>query len=199
MQTLLRSITDTELQLLISRAFNPIHKAIFIILADTGLRVAELCALRVSDLWMLDEPLNLLEVRAAIAKNHQPRSIPLSPRVHDSIRNLYHHHWTRSTPNSLEYAFHCHKPTSPTTPRTIQRIVSKYGLAILHRRLTPHMLRHTFATRLITKCNIRVVQQLLGHSSLTSTQVYTHPSTTDLQTAINALNAPTSQIQQPNG
>lgn len=55
------------------------------------------------------------------------------------------------------------------------------------------MLRHTFATRLMQKTNIRVVQQLLGHKSLSSTQVYTHPNADDLQKAIENLNENATQ------
>ncbi|GAH96402.1 unnamed protein product, partial [marine sediment metagenome] len=56
------------------------------------------------------------------------------------------------------------------------------------REIHPHILRHTFATRLMSKTSMRVVQELLGHKNLSSTQIYTHPNNADLQEAIDSLN-----------
>lgn len=186
-QKLIKCLTETQLQTLLDASIPYRDQAIFTILADTGLRVAELCGLLVSDLWMLDEPLNLLEVRAPIAKNHNPRSIPLTPRCNAVIANLYDYYWVHDTNPTTHYAFYSSRYDQPLTRRTIHRICQRHGRKFLHIQLHPHMLRHTFATRLMRKTNIRIVQQLLGHSSLTATQIYTHPTSSDLQTAINAL------------
>lgn len=164
------------------------HKAIATILADTGLRVAELCGLVVSDLWMLGAPVNALQLRAAIAKNKKPRIIPLTPRCALSIRSLHAMYWPALSEQVWTHAFHSPRTHRPIGPRYIQRILEHYGRTQLHIHLTPHMLRHTFATRLMTRCPVAVVQQLLGHSNLSSTQIYTHPNHVDLQNAIDALN-----------
>jgi integrase/recombinase XerD len=186
----INSLTETQLETLLSQTRNRWHRALFTILADTGLRVAELCQLKVFDLWLLGEPLGLLDVRAAIAKNHKPRSIPLTPRCWEAIIDLHVGIWSPTDHSFDHYAFPGHNNRVPISPRSIQRICSRYGREILHIRLTPHMFRHTFATRLMRKVNIRIVQQLLGHSSITATQIYTHPNTQDLQNAIDALNTP---------
>jgi site-specific recombinase XerD len=185
----IRSLSTIELEHLLSSTTNPYHLALFTLLADTGLRVAEISRITVSDLWFAGAAANSLEVRAAIAKNHQPRTIPLSMRSVQAITSLALHFWRLSIPPNLHYAFYGKNHTTPTTTRSIQRICQSYGYKYLHKKLTPHMFRHTFATRLLPKTNIRVVQQLLGHSSLASTQIYTHPSIPDLQSAIDALNA----------
>lgn len=192
----IRSLSIFELEHLLNQTKNQYHHALFTLLADTGLRVAELCKLTVSDLWFAGEPANTVEVRAAIAKNHKPRTIPLSLRSVQAIATLARLWWNPLLPPNLHYAFYGTARTKPTSPRTIQRLCEKYGRNILHKRLTPHMFRHTFATRLLPKTNIRVVQQLLGHESLASTQIYTHPTIPDLQCAIDALNAPVRQVNQ---
>lgn len=192
-QITIKSITDAQLDQLLQAPKILWHNAILTILADTGLRLAELCALRIFDLWMIGEPVNCLMVRSAIAKNHKSRSIPLTPRCVEAIYALSNQFWPH--PISIQdcYAIPGHNNRTPISHRTIQRICSHYGRKILHTTLTPHMLRHTFATRLMRQCSIRIVQQLLGHSSLTATQIYTHPNTQDLQSAINALNTATPQ------
>lgn len=186
----IKSLSPEQLDTLLNAPILGWHKAILTLLADTGLRVAEFAKLRVSDLWLLGEPVNCLEVRSAIAKTHKPRIIPLTSRATDAISILQQAFWPNIMTPPDNFAIHPNHYTTPISIRTIQRICSHYGRSVLHIKLTPHMLRHTFATRLMRQVSIRVVQQLLGHSSLQATQIYTHPNTQDLQTAINALNTP---------
>jgi integrase/recombinase XerC len=184
----IKTLTTEQLDKLLSANILHWHKAILILLADTGLRVAEFCQLRVSDLWILGEPVNCLEVRSAIAKNHKPRSIPLTARATAAIHDLQNCFWPNTMTPPDNFAIHPRRQNTPISTRQVQRLCSYYGRTLLHTTLTPHMLRHTFATRLMRQVSMRVVQQLLGHSSLQATQIYTHPSTQDLQSAINALN-----------
>lgn len=193
---LVKTLTDSELESLITAPLSILHKTIITILADTGLRLAELCALQTSDLWLLGEPLNALEVRAEIAKNHESRVIPLSIRVTQCVAQLHDYLWSPHSAFAPHYAFFRSKPHLPLTHRNVQRIISNAGYYTLHKKVTPHMLRHTFATRLMRRVNIRVVQALLGHKSLSSTQIYTHPATQDLQDAIDALSNRTLKTSQ---
>jgi len=185
----IKCLSETELNTLLDGIPVFWHKAIATILADTGLRVAELCGLVVSDLWMLGAPVNALEVRASIAKNHKSRTIPLTPQCTVQIQRLNEHYWAQDQQYTWQPAFHSVHNKGPIGSRYIQRLLQHYGSTLLHKHLTPHMLRHTFATRLMTRCPVAVAQQLLGHSNLSSTQIYTHPNHVDLQNAIDALNA----------
>ena len=188
MQTTIKCLSDTQLEQLLSSVKCHWHNAMITIIADTGLRVSELIGLLVSDLWLEGQAVHTLDVRADIAKNHQPRSIPLSLRCIEAINHLEQFHWVRDTDPLLHYAFYGRDWKTPISRRTIHRHCIAYGTTILKCHLHPHMLRHTFATRLMRKTNIRIVQQLLGHSSLSSTQIYTHPTSEDLNTAIDTLN-----------
>lgn len=181
-------LTDEQLDKLICNCPVFWHRDIIILLADTGLRVAEIRLLKISDLWLCEAPVNALEVRAAIAKNNKSRTIPLTPRAVQAINHLAEYYWPLLPPLKNSWAFPGKKRGCPLTTKTFRRIVSHYGQTIIGVKMTPHTLRHTFATRLMRKCSIRVVQQLLGHSSLSSTQIYTHPNHLDLQAAIDALN-----------
>ena len=185
----LRTITESQLQIILQECVYTWQSSFFTLLFDTGLRIGELCQLTCNDLWMLDAPINALECRAAIAKNHKSRIIPLTPRAVAAIQALHDEVWYSLSHNGCEPAFPSPTGRGRLLPRTAQRLCSRYGRKYLKIKLTPHMFRHSFATRLMTKCSIRVVQQLLGHSSLASTQIYTHPNNQDLQNAIDSLNS----------
>jgi len=187
MPSRIKTISNTQIDTLLSHCYCTWHRAILAILADTGLRVSELVSLLQQDLWIAKAPTLELDVPGAITKTGSPRSIPLTLRASDAIRDLRAALWPPIPGPYPAWAFPAKNPYHHKTTRTIQRIVHKYGLISLNTTLTPHMLRHTFATRLMRKTNIRVVQQLLGHKSLSSTQIYTHPNTQDLKQAIATL------------
>lgn len=184
MRTLIKTLSDENLSTLLAETHTIEHKIIFTLLADTGLRVGELVQLVIEDLWLNEAPVLCLDVRAEIAKNHKPRSIPLTMRCQKSIFDTHKHTWRFTSNEPPNWALPGYTPGQHRSIKQIQRICNFYGRTVLKKRLTPHMLRHTFATRLMRKTNIRVVQQLLGHSSISSTQIYTHPNSQDLQEAI---------------
>ncbi|MFH1088514.1 MAG: site-specific tyrosine recombinase/integron integrase [Patescibacteria group bacterium] len=142
--------------------------SILVVLFSTGLRVSELVSLNRKN---IDLKRGEFTVRG---KGDKPRVVFLSP----DAKNLLSTYFDKRTDNA-EPAFVSHAgPTKHEvlTVRSIQRIVQKYAtMAGIAKKVTPHILRHSFATDLlINGADIRSVQAMLGHSSITTTQIYTH-------------------------
>lgn len=160
---------------------------ICLLLLDAGLRVGELVHLRVADVWFELAPVNVLEIRPDTTKTKTGRQVPVSQRARTALikyaESRWHWVFNRADGPLFPFGTNC----LPIGTRQVERIIGSAGKASLGIRVHPHMLRHTFATRLMQKSNIRVVQALLGHSSLQSTQIYTHPNNQDLQKAIEAM------------
>ena len=159
-----------------------------LIMLDAGLRVRELVNLRISDLYFQKMPVKALQVRAAIAKNHRARIVPLTQRVIVRL-TMYREMYVDDKQFAPESFFFAEWPyIKPITTRTMQRYCLTVSRKSVGRNVTPHMLRHTFATKLMRVTNSRIVQELLGHENLTSTQVYSHPNSQDLFDSIGKLN-----------
>lgn len=158
-----------------------------LLMLDAGLRVGEVVQLQVDDLWLQNEPVTSIIVRAEIAKKGIERKIPISRRLSTAVKNLSEHYWPHYSLCDTDFAFAGYYKGRPITTRAVRLLISEAGRVSLHRDIHPHILRHTFATRLMQKTSIRVVQQLLGHTCLASTQIYTHPNTDDLKKAIEAI------------
>ncbi len=148
---------------------------------SSGLRISELCGLRGED---IDFPGQVLRVRG---KGKKERLVPVGQPALDSIR-LYWQSLGRS-PVGTEPVFLA-KSTRPDSiqPRLIQLRLKRYlALAGLDSSLTPHKLRHSFATHLLDAgADLRSVQELLGHAHLVTTQIYTHVTTERLKQAYEA-------------
>jgi site-specific recombinase XerD len=139
-----------------------------------GLRASEVCALHLTDF----KP----GVRECVVtgKGRKVRTVVFGEAAADAVAA-----WLEFRPQVAEDAeqhlFVNHRGRGLTT-RSFQTIVSQRALAAgVARRATPHTLRHSFATHLLDHgADLRAIQELLGHSSLATTQIYTHLSTADL-------------------
>ena len=141
-------------------------QAILEMLFSTGLRVSELCALNAD----LDLSRDELSVRG---KGEKVRVVFLSPAAKDAVRA-----YLKARKDMEEALFVDGRPDKMhrITPRDIQRHLKSYvARAGITSVVTPHTLRHAFATDLLSNgADIRSVQQLLGHASINTTQIYTH-------------------------
>lgn len=161
------------------------------LMLNAGLRVGELVQLQVNDLLYAGNPVPVLLVLPSIAKTGKERSIPLTKTIQDYINQMNLHYWHHDPVSPEIYAFYITDPRRHITTRQVQRIIEHASLRAIGRKINPHVLRHTFATRLMRKTSTRVVQQLLGHANLSSTQIYTHPNEADLRNAIDSLDEQT--------
>lgn len=160
---------------------------LFLLMIDAGLRVGELVQLQLIDLFAAGEPVLNIVVRPAIAKTHRERVIPVSSRLREAIINAQGHLPNFFAMQCTTFVFLGTKLDEHMTARSVQIIIAIASKEAIGRVISPHVLRHTFASRLLKVSNIRVVQQLLGHSRLGSTMIYTHPTQDDRVAAINNM------------
>jgi len=160
----------------------------YLLMLDAGLRVGEVVALRYTDAYNGGHPCRTLTLRGPISLKGSSREVPVSARLSRALE--------RYTTDPLLIAdwpltqkMITNKPQGrPLTTRTIERIITAAAEKAIGRPVHPHVLRHTFATKLMRKTDIRTVQDLLGHKHISSTQIYTHPSMSDKRQAIDSLN-----------
>jgi len=156
-------------------------KAIMEVLFSTGLRVSELVSL---DRNKID--LGRREF-GVVGKGRKTRLVFLSERAVDWIKRYLASRKDRWTPLFVRLARKPLETMEPNkvrlTARSVQRIVARYGrLAKLPLEITPHVLRHSFATDLlIAGADLRSVQEMLGHKNISTTQIYTHVTNKQLR------------------
>jgi site-specific recombinase XerD len=143
-----------------------------------GLRISELCNLQAQDLSWHER---LVRVRG---KGRKERLVPIGEPALDSIKS----YWSllAQTPSGVSPVFFSGRGrTRPVSARDLQLRLKKYlAAAGLDPHLTPHKLRHSYATHLLDRgADLRSVQELLGHAHLVTTQVYTHVTTERLKRA----------------
>lgn len=158
-----------------------------LLMYDAGLRVGEVVQLVVGDLWFQDEPRQSLLVRPEVAKGGRERTVPLTQRITIVIDQMTKTWWSLTGCFGDEYAFYTERPRTHISARQVERIIEHAGQEAIGKDVNPHMLRHSFASRLMRTTSMRVVQQLLGHKNIATTQIYTHPNSDDLNNAIRTI------------
>jgi integrase/recombinase XerC len=169
------------------------NRCIALIMLEAGLRVTETISLNISDLWFNSSPVTSVLVRAAIAKNHKERLIPISQKLCEAISQMHEAVWSQTTENGHHKAFTASKLDKPLTRRQVYQIIRAAAKRSIGRSVFPHALRHTFASKLMRVTDMSTVQELLGHKHLSSTQVYMHPNSDDKKKAIEKMDHSDSQ------
>jgi integrase/recombinase XerC len=147
-------------------------RAIMELLYSSGLRVGELVGL---DLTHLDISAKTVRV---LGKGSKERIVPVGDKAVASVASYLERRTAIAGENSAELALFINRQGTRLTARSVERLVGKYiGRCGLQKSVTPHVLRHTFATHLLgAGADMRGIQELLGHASLQTTQKYTHVS-----------------------
>ena len=155
-------------------------KAILNLLFSTGLRVSEIAALK-------KDNINLEKKEFSVkGKGGKIRVVFLDESARIAVKKYLDVRTDKADDLFLSYGHTKSQNTiheSQITPRSIQRMIKKYATAAgITKDVTPHVLRHSFATDLLMNgADLRAVQSLLGHSSITTTQIYTHVTDQHLQ------------------
>ncbi|MGI8587629.1 MAG: tyrosine-type recombinase/integrase [Chloroflexia bacterium] len=178
--------------------------ALIVLLARTGLRLSEICNLRRRDIRPND---GLLTVRGG--KGGKDRVVDINDEVLKTLRDYWQLSDTLRAPHDTRALADLpvvagHDKRSPLllaiSPKTVERIIDGYvGQLQISEHITPHSFRHGFATRLVENdVNLLVVQDLLGHANLNTTQLYAHLSDRARRDAYRRVFGQTEQDQSEN-
>lgn len=175
-KTLPEVLTKEEVKTLIESAETKKSKLIISLLYSSGLRVSELVNLKIEDI-NFNEKIG----RVKKGKGSKERIFILSSNLSEKLKE-YHKN------KNYVYAFSKDKPL---TTRNIQKIIKNLRTKTgINKKITPHTLRHSFATHILESgTDIRLIQTLLGHASLNTTQLYTHVSSEQLKKIENPLDS----------
>jgi len=162
--TLPKFISRSEVKRMFEVTSNLKHQCILQLLYGAGLRLSELLALEITD---IDSDNLLIHIRNA--KGRKDRSVMLSAKLLETLREYFKQYRPKV------YLFGGQRKAQYSA-KSVQNIVKQTAQkAKITRPVTPHILRHSFATHLIEDgTDIRYVQELLGHNSIRTTEIYTH-------------------------
>ncbi|MHA2271843.1 MAG: site-specific tyrosine recombinase/integron integrase [Candidatus Hodarchaeales archaeon] len=177
-RSLPKTLAVEDVSRLLDAARSGRDRLMIILLYSTGVRVSELCSLNIGDIDLEQDLVHVVR-----GKGGKDRKVPLAPHVRGMLTDFIN---TLDSKDSGAPLFR-NRSNGRLTVRSVQRITQKAKkTANIPKKVTPHALRHAFATHLCdNNVNIRVIQELLGHSSLATTQLYTHVSLEHLRKTFN--------------
>jgi integrase/recombinase XerD len=175
-------LSREEVGRLIDSAKNLFHRAMLMTLYAAGLRRSELCRLKVGN---IDSQRMLLRVEHG--KNGVDRDVALSPQLLETLREYWR--WMRPKTYLFPGTVDGWRADKPITDKVVWEAVREAALRSgIKKRVTPHTLRHCFATHLLESgADLRSIQMMLGHADLETTTVYLHLSRRHLQSTPNPL------------
>ncbi len=175
-------LSPEEVARLIDAAANPLHRTILMTLYSTRMRRGELVELKASD---IDSRRMLVHIRQG--KGKRDRSVPLSQKLLDSLREYWR--WMRPATYVFPGVAGGRRVDAPCSDKTVWHACREAARrAGIDKRVTPHTLRHSYATHLLEAgADLRSIQVLLGHADIRDTTVYLHLSERHLRAVANPL------------
>ena len=156
------------------------NRAIIEVLFSCGLRVSELVNLKLSDLYIDEEYVRVM------GKGSKERLVPISRKAIDELQNwFYDRNLMKIKPGEEDFVFLNRRGAHLTRTMILIMIKSQAKEAGIHKTISPHTLRHSFATALLEGgADLRFIQALLGHEDIGTTEIYTHIDTSTLRQEI---------------
>lgn len=156
------------------------NRAIIEVLFSCGLRVSELVNLKLSDLYIDEEYVRVM------GKGSKERLVPISRKAIDELKNwFYDRNLMKIKPGEEDYVFLNRRGAHLTRTMILIMIKSQAKYAGIQKTISPHTLRHSFATALLEGgADLRFIQALLGHEDIGTTEIYTHIDTSTLRQEI---------------
>ena len=169
-------LSPEEVERLIASAKNLMHRTMLMTLYATGLRRSELCQLKVSD---IDSQRMVIRVRQG--KGARDRDVLLSPKLLETLREYWR--WMKPKTYLFPGLINGWRADVPITPKVVwNAVIEARERAGIEKHVTPHTLRHSFATNMLEAgADLRTIQILLGHQDLADTAIYLHLSRRHLQ------------------
>ncbi len=173
-------------------------RLIIYLMLEAGLRSSEVSLILHHDCYHDHTAGRIIKVTQATAKRQVARDIPATQFLANALYEF----------RPADHPAHTANPSPPlissitepkgTKPRTNQRVVNRWSKQLLGHEIWPHVLRHTFAMRLLDSgCSLPVLQTLMGHKNLSSTQVYMHTNSVHAADAIANMSRHTGQKDPP--
>jgi site-specific recombinase XerD len=173
-------LTEEMAQKLVAAADSPWSKALVVLLLSTGIRRSEAVGVTLDDLDLENRQLLIH------GKGDKERMVPLAEQVVEAIEAYLPHRVETQSRHLFVSAYGGHSLAGRVVNRMLNNVIRKAGLQ--GQGITPHKLRHTFATHLIRNgVDVRTVQELLGHADLQTTARYLHSDTRTKQAAVGKL------------
>ena len=165
-------LSKEEVKKILEANSNLKHKAMLSMIYSCGLRRSELLNLKFSD---IDSKRNIVIIRQS--KGKKDRITPLSAKILDLLRRYYKEYSPKT------YLFEGQEKNTQYSARSLEEVLKKsVKLASINKPDTLHWLRHSYATHLLESgTDLRYIQELLGHNSSKTTEIYTHVSTKNIQ------------------
>lgn len=195
--TLFGKDAEAEFVILNKSVWKKARNAVTVLLMlDAGLRVGEVVQLLYSDCYYARRPVLKLKIRAEIAKGGFEREVPLTRRLIFALARFHTVYDFNDEMIQAKFMITGAHYGKKMTTRGVEKFLEKVGREKLGIKLYPHMLRHTCATKLMRITDMATVQKILGHKHLSSTEVYTHPNSEDLDLAIKGMEAGCRPIRE---